>query len=1292
MAQIANWEFNDGTANDSATGNGAQNGTLQNGAAVTAGNLVLDGNNDHVIVAADPSFQLQTGTIITEFTSDVLETATVISRDSSGLDDGGHFQLRIRENGSVEVRHQTTAGSITQDTPDNFYNAGDTLRVTFSWDEGGSGGVWLVENLTQSTSHTETIANTVTWDLGSFSEPLVIGASQASSGNNTANNLSEHFNGQINYVSLYDTVETVGSSGAAKDGYVEGTTGDDVINTAYTGDPDGDLIDNGDALLAGETGDDDIVFAGDGDDIIEAGAGNDEIYGDRGAVAADPGGSGGSGGTDPWIYQYYDLDPSGSPNTLADAGFTANGGRDNTNPISGYGYSSTVNPSVYDSADDYALKFTTVLKVASSGSYTFTTTSDDGSRIFVNGTLVVDNDGHHTAETETGTITLGPGDHVVEIIFYENNGANVLTGTISGPDSGGAPVDLESYPALLNPDLADGTGDDTISGGAGNDSIFGQGGDDTIILENTFGNDTIEGGENAENDGDILDGSPLTENVTVNYTSNETGTVSNGSDSAGFSEIERLNTGSGDDTITGSVSTDALIIDSGAGADDITTGSGDDAVDAGTGNDDVDTGAGADFVDAGAGNDTVSAGEGADTVYGRAGDDTLNGQGGNDTLIGGLGADVIDGGAGDDVLIGGAPQGIAFNQTGTDGVAIASSVTDFPTDELTFEIQLNGDASTASNTPLVSYAVGGQDNEFLVFVSASGIGVTIDGNEINTGVLPSTIFDGTDHSYAVTWDSATGALKTYVDGVEVSSQTHQAGATLTSGGTLAFGQEQDSVGGGFQTTQIFQGEIIEARLWGDVRTAAEIAETDSSGLGEEIKNPDLIADWLPSTDGTALNDAIGGYNATLSGDAAAVATSDTSDDMLTGGTGNDTALGNGGDDRFILGDNHGTDVITGGETGENAGGDIVDATSMTLGTTLNFSADEDGTLTHGGNTATFDEIERFELGSGADTVNAASSTSGVSVQGGGGADTFVGGTGSDTLSGGADADLFTVSNLASGIGDVLDGGSTGTDDDTLNLTGSASAGGYLTVTKTVDSDGNGFDGTVEYFNSSNVSEGTLTFTNMETIVPCFATGTKITTNYGRMPVEDLKVGTMVKTKDSGFRPIRWIGKNVLKQKDLKRSPHLYPIEIRAGALGLNTPNRTLIVSPQHRILVTGVQVQLLAGEEDAFIAAKHLVDLEGVRVLPVPTVTYYHIMFDEHQIIRSSGAWTESFQPGDSSLRGLDGESRRELEELFPCLFKAQRAPTYHAARSTLKGYEASVLVRARLWQQAYPPVSVDFL
>ena len=73
---------------------------------------------------------------------------------------------------------------------------------------------------------------------------------------------------------------------------------------------------------------------------------------------------------------------------------------------------------------------------------------------------------------------------------------------------------------------------------------------------------------------------------------------------------------------------------------------------------------------------------------------------------------------------------------------------------------------------------------------------------------------------------------------------------------------------------------------------------------------------------------------------------------------------------------------------------------------------------------------------------------------------------------------------------------------------------------------------------------------------------------------------------------------------------------------------------------------------------------------------YVHFMFDQHQVVLSNGAWTESFQPGDYTMRGLGNAQRAEIYDLFPELQTTVVLETYVAARKTLKRHEAALLAR----------------
>jgi len=79
----------------------------------------------------------------------------------------------------------------------------------------------------------------------------------------------------------YITINTVAAP--TPDGIVSGTSGDDLIDATYAGDPDGDLVDNNDGLgVQGTTGDADLIYAGAGNDTVLSGASDDIVYGGTG--------------------------------------------------------------------------------------------------------------------------------------------------------------------------------------------------------------------------------------------------------------------------------------------------------------------------------------------------------------------------------------------------------------------------------------------------------------------------------------------------------------------------------------------------------------------------------------------------------------------------------------------------------------------------------------------------------------------------------------------------------------------------------------------------------------------------------------------------------------------------------------------------------------------------------------------------------------------------------------------------------------------------------------------------
>jgi len=287
----------------------------------------------------------------------------------------------------------------------------------------------------------------------------------------------------------------------SSNGIVDGTAGDDIIDVTYDGDPENDFVDAADGTGVGRN--DDIIDAGAGNDTIDGGLGDDTIYGNSGSDIID-----GNVGDDtifgdntasiaPGLFevQYFEL--FGTVNSLAQAGFDAVGTNSNTPTAEFFRDTLDVNAISLENGGNgqtYAVRFETTLTVTTGGTYTFTTTSDDGSQLFVDGVRVVENDGVHDTQLRSGEDDLDPGEYNIVVVFFENRGGDNLSSTISGPDTGNVAIDLTSANISGLADIGL-PGDDTIDGGDGDDTIFGEGGDDIIAVG---AGDTAAGGAGAD--------------------------------------------------------------------------------------------------------------------------------------------------------------------------------------------------------------------------------------------------------------------------------------------------------------------------------------------------------------------------------------------------------------------------------------------------------------------------------------------------------------------------------------------------------------------------------------------------------------------------------------------------------------------------------------------------------------------------------------------------------------------------------------------------------------------------
>lgn len=145
--------------------------------------------------------------------------------------------------------------------------------------------------------------------------------------------------------------------------------------------------------------------------------------------------------------------------------------------------------------------------------------------------------------------------------------------------------------------------------------------------------------------------------------------------------------------------------------------------------------------------------------------------------------------------------------------------------------------------------------------------------------------------------------------------------------------------------------------------------------------------------------------------------------------------------------------------------------------------------------------------------------------------------------------------------------------------------------------------------------------------PGVAKGTPVETPTGPQLVERLRLGDPVETANSGPQPVRWI-----TRREVPALGRFRPVRLRAPFFGLS---RDILVSPDHRVAVTGAEAEYLIGEESVLAQAGHLIDGKSVqRESTGRTIRYYHILLDDHECLKHAGLW------GESLFVGAIGRSR----------------------------------------------------
>lgn len=184
-------------------------------------------------------------------------------------------------------------------------------------------------------------------------------------------------------------------------------------------------------------------------------------------------------------------------------------------------------------------------------------------------------------------------------------------------------------------------------------------------------------------------------------------------------------------------------------------------------------------------------------------------------------------------------------------------------------------------------------------------------------------------------------------------------------------------------------------------------------------------------------------------------------------------------------------------------------------------------------------------------------------------------------------------------------------------------------------------------------------------LPALGAGTMIATDDGPQPIDWLRPGDRILTRDNGYQPLLWLGQHVVPRRS---PPETRPLSIPADLFGTNYPNAPLTASAALGVLLAGTELELWFAEYEMLARIgtlnAEIGPAEGKQMM-------YTLLLDAPEIVLANGLWVSSVHADPNYISLLPDRVRGALGPRLTIPHKT-------AARGWMTDWEVAMFKRER--------------